>query len=98
MTEQFEEMMSKTARNVNAGYLSAMFDMAIECIAKIAVDERIPNAIHKTVNPMLDEMIDELHSMKNNTMATVMFANDEKTKVVQSTRADIIRSLYKEDE
>lgn len=91
---EFEKMMQITTRNINVGYLSALFDTAIESISKIAVDERISNAIHKTINPMLDGMIDELCSMKNNTLATMMFVNDEKTKVVQSTRADIIRSLY----
>lgn len=83
MTEQFEKMMGKTARNINVGYLSALFDMAIESISKIAVDERIPSAIHKTINPMLDDMIDELCSMKNNTLATIMFEGGEETKVVQ---------------
>lgn len=91
---EFEEMMRKTSRNIDVGYLSALFDTTIESISKIAVDERISNVIHKTINPMLDNMIDELYSMKNNTLATMMFANDEKTKIVQSTRADIIRSLY----
>lgn len=83
MTEQFEEMMRKTSRNINVGYVSALFDTAIEYIGKIAVDERIPNPIHKTINPMLDGMIRQLHSMKHNTMATIMLESDEKTKVVQ---------------
>ena len=83
MNEQFEEMMRKTSRDINVGYLSALFDTAIEYIAKIAVDERISNAIHKIINPMLDDMIRQLHSMKNNTMATIMFEGGDKTKVMQ---------------
>lgn len=83
MTEQFEKMMQETARNINVGYLSALFDTAIEYIAKIAVDERISEPIHKAINPTLDDMIRQLHSMKNNTMATMMYEGGEKTKVMQ---------------
>lgn len=88
MTEQFEEMMQKTTRNINVGYLSALFDTAIEYISKIAVDDRISEPIHKAINPMLDDMIGQLHSMKNNTMATMMFEGGEETKVVQPKDCD----------
>lgn len=91
MTEQFEEMMRKTARNINVGYLSALFDTAIETISKIAVDERISEPIHKAINPMLDDMIGQLHSMKNNTMATMMFEGGEETKVMQPKSLNVTK-------
>lgn len=81
--EKFEEMMQKTSRNINVGYLSALFDTAIEYISKITIDERISKPIHKTINPMLDDMVGQLHSMKNNLMATMMFEGGERTKVIQ---------------
>ncbi len=75
--------MQKTSRNINVGYLSALFDTAIEYISKITIDERISKPIHKTINPMLDDMVGQLHSMKNNLMATMMFEGGERTKVIQ---------------
>ena len=78
----------ETIKNINVGYLSALFDTAIEYIGKIAVDERISEPIHKAINPMLDDMIGQLHSMKNNTMATIMFEDGEETKVVQHKDCD----------
>lgn len=88
MTEQFEEMMRKTTRNIDVGYLSALFDTAIEYISKITVDDRISEPIHQAINPTLDDMIGQLYSMKNNMMATMMFEGGEKTKVVQYKDCD----------
>lgn len=91
---EFEEMMQKTTRNINVGYLSALFDTAIEYISKIAVDDRISEPIHKAINPMLDDMIGQLHSMKNNTMATMMFEGGGETKVVQPVKCNHDCGIY----
>lgn len=87
MTEQFEEMLRNTSRNIDVGYLSALFDTAIEYISKIAVDERISEPIHKAINPTLNDMVGQLYSMKNNMMATMMFEGGVKTKVVQPVKS-----------
>lgn len=79
--KEFAKRMQETSRNINVGYLSALFDTSIEYIGKIAVDERISSVIHDIINPMLDDMIRQLYSMKNNTMATMMFESDDRIKV-----------------
>ena len=83
MTEEDIKEMNKVARMIYGGAIAERFDVAIEQIAKIAVDERISEPIHKTINPMLDEMIRQLHSMRNNVMACMIGEDDTPMKVVQ---------------
>lgn len=83
MTEWIKEM-NKTGRLLNAGAISELFQDAIQSVAKLAVDERMEKPIHDAINPMLDDMIRQLHSMMNNVMATMLLKDDVPMKAVKN--------------
>ena len=84
MTEEDIKEMNKVASMIYGGAIAERFDVAIEQMSRIAVDDRISEPIHKTINPMLDEMIRQLLSMRNNVMACMIGKDDTPMKVVQT--------------
>ena len=89
MSEEIAEEINKVARMIYEGAIGERFDFIIEQLGRIAVDERITNEIHKTINPMLDDMICQLNSMKNNVIACMVGRDDTPMKVVQPTDVDL---------
>ena len=89
MTEEDIKEINKVARMINGGAIAEKFDFVIEQISRIAVDYRISTPIHKTINPMLNDMIRQLNSMKNNVMACMIGKDDTPMKVAQ-TREEIV--------
>lgn len=83
MTEEDIKEINKLARTIYGGAIAERFDVAIEQISTIAVDERVSEPIHKAINPMLDDMIRQLYSMKNNVMACMIGKDDTPMKVAQ---------------
>lgn len=84
MTEEDIKEMNRVAGMIYGGAIAERFDVAIEQISRIAVDERVSEPIHKAINPMLDEMIRQLHSMRNNVMACMIGKDDTSMKVAQT--------------
>lgn len=83
MTGEDIKEMRKVARMINGGAIAERFDFIIEQLGRIAVDYRVPSPIHKTINPMLNEMIRQLNSMKGNVMACMIGKDDTPMKVAQ---------------
>lgn len=94
MSDEITKEINKVAGSIYSGAVGERFEFVIEQISRIAVDYRIPSPIHKTINPMLNDMIRQLNSMKNNVMACMIGKDDTPMKVAQPTDADMIRSLY----
>ena len=88
MTEEDIKEINKLSRMINGGAIAERFDVAVEQISRIAVNDRISEPIHKTINPMLDEMIRQLNSMKNNVMACMIGKDDTPMKVAQHKDCD----------
>ena len=84
MTEEDIKEINKLGRMINGGAIAERFDVAIVQISRIVVDDRISEPIHKTINPMLNEMIRQLNSMKNNVMACIIGMDDTPMKVAQT--------------
>lgn len=86
MTEEDIKKINKITRMMYSGAIADRFDVAIEQLSRIAVDDRISEPIHKTLNPMLDDMIRQLHIMRNNAMACMIGKDDTPMKVAQPAR------------
>lgn len=83
MNEKDVERINKNYRLIDAGAISELFQDAIQSVAKLAVDERMEKPIHDAINPMLDDMIRQLHSMMNNVIATMIGKDDTPVKVIR---------------
>lgn len=83
MNEKDVERINKNYRLIDAGAISELFENTIQSVAKLAVDERMEKLIHDVINPMLDDMIRQLHSMKNNVIATMIGKDDTPIKVIR---------------
>ena len=68
---------------IDAGAISELFENTIQSVAKLAVDGRMEKPIHDVINPMLDDMIRQLHSMKNNVISTMIGKDDTPVKVIR---------------
>lgn len=87
MTDEDIKEINKVGRMINGGAIAEKFDTIIEQIGRIAVDYRISASIHKTINPMLNDMIRQLNSMKNNVMACMIGKDDTPMKVAQPVKS-----------
>ena len=67
--------MDENEKWIDAGYLQAMFDNAIESISKLAVTGFMDESAHNAVYPMLNDMLLTLHSMKNNVLSGMLLGD-----------------------
>lgn len=86
MTEEDVKKINEFGRMKSVGAIAEKFDSIIEQIGKVAGDYRISPSIHKTINPMLDDMIRQLYIMRNNVMACMIGVDDTPMKVAQPTK------------
>ena len=66
---------------MNAGYIQAMFNDAIEAVAKLTETKLMDAPTHNAVLPMLDDMTNTLYSMKNNVLAAMLLGDKTPMKV-----------------
>ena len=85
--DEFDRMRSN-ARHYNAGALKQQFDDAIYCIGRLAVSDLISKEAHKIIDPKLDDMIRELHSMTNYVLATMICGDGAPMRVSKAFDAD----------
>jgi hypothetical protein len=87
MTEEDVKKINEFGRMKSVGAIAEKFDSIIEQIGKVAGDYRISPSIHKTINPMLDDMIRQLYIMRNNVMACMIGVDNTPMKVAQPIKS-----------
>ncbi len=95
--EEFQKELDRCEDGMYAGAIADRFDVAIEQISRIAVDDRVPKSIHVVINPMLDDMIRDLSIMRNNITGCMIGKDDTPMKVAQPVKYYRCRDCANED-